>query len=146
MPTFNTNNRRYKIGLSRAKAPKHVRIISMEMVHITCYFTIKGYTMASNYDKLERLVKTDNLKALDKDQVFMAVGRAIQNFEHKVSCQQDDILMKPDLTIVDRAKQNIILEEEIELTQEFIQDLLSSLDYFKASYPHSCVIYPMEEK
>ena len=102
--------------------------------------------MASNYDKLERLVKTDNLKALDKDQVLMAVGRTIQNFEHHVSCQQDDILMNPDLTIGDRAKQNIILEEEISLTQEFIQDLLSSLDYFKASYPHSCVIYTMEKE
>ena len=102
--------------------------------------------MASNYDKLERLVKTNNLKALDKDQILMAVGRAIQNFEYKVSCQQDDILMKPDLTILDRAKQNIILEEEISLTQEFIQDLMENLNYFKRSYPHPCVIYPMEEK
>ena len=102
--------------------------------------------MASNYDKLEELTKTDNLKALDKDQVLMAVGRTIQNFEHKVSCQQDDIMMNPDLTIGDKAKQNIILDEEIGLTQEFIQDLLSSLDYFKASYPHSCVWYTMEDK
>ena len=102
--------------------------------------------MASNYDKLERLVKTDNLKALDKDQVLMAVGRTIQNFEHDVTTLEGEILMNPDLSISQKAKSNIILEEEINMTQQFIQDLLSSLDYFKASYPHPCVWYAMENK
>jgi len=102
--------------------------------------------MASNYDKLEELVKTDNLKALSKEHILMAVGRAIQNFEHDVSCLEDNIVMNPDLSKLDRATAFTNLNKECAPVFDFIQDIIDKLNYFKRSYPHPHVLYTMEEE
>lgn len=102
--------------------------------------------MASNYERLERLTKTDDLKMLNKDQVLMAVGRAIQNFEHEYVETEQAFIMNPDTSIHEKHLDIEDLKKRTEPILQFIQDLMSSIQYFGDSYPHPCVLYSMEDK